>query len=142
MTFPTRAGAPPFAHASFPYALAADFLCINVSEVFRYFAFVMRDDARCLSGRAGCRADEPIRIMIWGLWGTILVLAAAVITWLTLRQCGGTIRIARLAGTAVWIAIFGILRLGLFDMNLAITGILPVALPLACLEMIGATLIV
>lgn len=47
-----------------------------------------------------------------------------------------------MTGTRVWGAIFGILWLGLFNMNLATGGILAVALPLSLLELWLAALIV
>jgi len=47
-----------------------------------------------------------------------------------------------IAGTFVWLGIFGILWLGLLDMNLATLEILAIALPLSWLELVVAGLIV
>ncbi|WP_299043265.1 hypothetical protein [uncultured Tateyamaria sp.] len=142
MTFTTQPDAPSFARAPFFHALAANFIWINISEVFRYFVFVMpmmRDAFPEVPDIAPM--NLPV-FLIWGLWDTILVLAATFIPWLALRQFGGTTRTALIAGTGVWVTIFGILWLGLFNMYLATIGILLAALPLAWLEMVVAALIV
>jgi hypothetical protein len=115
---------------------------INLSEVFRYFAFVMpmmRDSLPQLPKVAPM--NLPV-FLIWGVWDTILVTVATGGAWLMLERFGNSFRMAILAGTAIWLGVFVILWLGLWNMNLATLPVLAVALPLALLEMIVAALIV
>lgn len=130
------------AKSSFITALAVNFIWINLSEVFRYFIFIMpmmRDASHFVPDVAPM--NFPV-FLIWGVWDTILVLAATILPWMTMITFGASIRNALLAGTGVWLTVFGILWLGLYNMNLATIEILAVALPLAWLEMVIASLVV
>ena len=132
----------PGQRRAFWTALLANAIWINASEIFRYFVFVMP-----MMREAFPQIDDvaPMNFgvfMIWGAWDTLLLFAATGVTWLMLVQFGSGIRNAVLAGTAVWAGIFGILWLGLFNMNLATGAVLAVALPLAWLEMVVAALLV
>ncbi|WP_299295753.1 hypothetical protein [uncultured Tateyamaria sp.] len=123
-------------------ALIVNFIWINLSEVFRYFALIMpmmRDAFPMIPDVAPM--NLPV-FLIWGLWDTILVATATIIPWLALATFGGTVKTAVLAGTGVWVGVFGILWLGLFNMNLATPTIVLTALPLAWLEMTVAALVV
>jgi hypothetical protein len=123
-------------------ALVANLLWINLSEVFRYFIFIMpmmRDNL------VGVRDAAPMNLpvfLIWGIWDTILVLAATGFAWLILERFGTSLRVTIGAGTTIWAAIFLILWLGLWNMNLASLPIIAVALPLAWIEMVVAAGIV
>lgn len=123
-------------------AFALNTLWINASEVFRYFALVMpmmRDAFPMVSNVAPM---DVTTFLIWGVWDTILVCVATFVPFVCLRSMGGSFRVGVLAGSAVWLGVFGLLWLGLFNMNLATPQILLAALPLAWLEMIVAALIV
>lgn len=117
-------------------------LWINISEVARYFLFVrplMQDGFPMLPDVA------PISVSIfasWMVWDMILVFVHAVIVWCALDRFGTNLRIAVLAGGFVWLTIFVILWLGLFNMALATPAIVAVALPLSLLEMTGAAIII
>lgn len=124
------------------YALGANFVWINVSEVFRYFAFIMpmmRDALPMLPNAAPM--NLPV-FLIWGLWDTILVIAATTIPWLALSKFGAGVRETVLAGTGVWLSIFGLLWIGIYNMNLTSPAVVLTALPLAWIEMIVAAFIV
>lgn len=126
----------------FVTALLINFLWINSSEVFRYFVFVMpmmRDTFPMLPDVAPM--NVPV-FLIWGVWDTILVLTATLVPWMAMKVFGASIARAILYGTAVWLAVFVILWLGLYNMNLATSEVLAVALPLAWLEMVVASLVV
>ncbi|GGX71139.1 hypothetical protein GCM10007385_45180 [Tateyamaria omphalii] len=128
--------------ASFKMALIANFIWINVSEVFRYFVFVMpmmRDAFPMVPDVAPM--NLPV-FMIWGFWDTVMVLTATVLPWMAMRVFGACAFRAVLYGTGVWLAVFVILWLGLYNMNMATLGILAIALPLAWVEMVVASLIV
>jgi hypothetical protein len=61
---------------------------------------------------------------------------------MALKTFGASALHAVLYGTGVWMAVFVLLWLGLYNMNLATPGVLAAALPLAWLEMVGASLVV
>lgn len=123
-------------------ATAANFVWVNASEIFRYFAFIqrmMRDAFPQLPDIA------PMNIPIflsWGVWDTLVVMAVSGFSWLYLERFGGGVRNALVAGSLVWIVVFGVLWLGLLNMNLATVRIVLTALPLAWIEMVVAALIV
>ncbi|MEO9516819.1 MAG: hypothetical protein ABJH45_07860 [Paracoccaceae bacterium] len=141
MTF-AQVSSPITPRARLGLALCLNFLWINISEVFRYFVFIMpmmRDTFPDIPGVA------PMNItvfLIWGVWDTILVLAATLIPWICFDRFGSSLRHAMLVGTGVWATVFVILWLGLWNMNLTTLAIVGVALPLALIEMLGAALIV
>lgn len=123
-------------------ALAVNFVWINASEVFRYFALIMpmmRAEFTMVPDVAPMNVPT---FLIWGVWDVILVAAATFIPWLYLQQVGGGGCNAVLAGTGVWLSIFVILWLGLFNMNLATPTIVATALSLAWVEMCVAALVV
>lgn len=126
----------------FVTALLINFLWINASEVIRYFAFVMP----MMRGAFPMLPDvAPMNVpvfLIWGVWDTILVITATLLPWMALKVFGASIARAIVYGTAVWLAVFVILWLGLYNMNLATPHVLAVALPLAWLEMIVASVVV
>jgi hypothetical protein len=126
----------------FAIALVVNFIWINISEVFRYFAFIipmMRDAFSFVPDVAPM--NLPV-FLIWGVWDTILVLTATIVPWAAMNIMGASMRNAILSGTGVWLAVFVILWLGLFNMNLATVEVLAIALPLAWLEMVIASLVV
>lgn len=127
---------------SFWIAIGLNMIWINLSEVFRYFAFVMpmmRDAFPALPGVAPM--NIPV-FLVWGVWDTILVVSVGSIAWLSLSRFGIAPRVILLTATGIWAAIFVILWLGLFNMNLTTVSIVLVALPLAWIEMLVATVIV
>ncbi|MEO9821611.1 MAG: hypothetical protein ABJ370_21885 [Paracoccaceae bacterium] len=123
-------------------ALCLNFLWINISEVFRYFVFIMPMMRDAFPDIAGVAPMNISVFLIWGVWDTILVLAATLIPWISFDRFGTSVRHAILAGTGVWATVFVILWLGLWNMNLTTLAIVGVALPLALIEMLGAAFIV
>lgn len=128
--------------APFTKALLANLLWINVSEVFRYFAFVMPSMREAFPALPDVAPMSLPVFLIWGAWDTIVVITATLVPWMALRLFGASAGRAIAYGTGVWLAVFVVLWLGLFNMNLATPEVLAVALPLAWLEMIVAALIV
>jgi len=128
--------------APFTLALIVNFIWINASEVFRYFAFVMpmmRVSFPLVPDVAPM--NLPV-FMIWGVWDTILVLTATLLSWMAMKVFGASAMRALLYGTGVWMSVFVILWLGLYNMNMAPAGVLAIALPMAWVEMVVAALIV
>ncbi|SCZ68599.1 hypothetical protein [Epibacterium ulvae] len=128
--------------APFTMALIANFVWINASEVFRYFAFVMPMMREALPMITDVAPMNIPVFMIWGVWDTVLVLTATLIPWMAMQVFGSSVQRAALYGTGVWMSVFMILWLGLYNMNLATVEVLAIALPMAWLEMVVAALIV
>jgi hypothetical protein len=137
VTIPTDA----LGRRSFFRVLFVAYLWLNVSEVFRYFAFVMpmmRDAMPTI------RDVAPMNFavfMIWGLWDTLLFAVVVAIAWLFHERFGGGIRNSIALGTLLWLTIFCIFWLATWNMNLTVTRIPLVALPLAWIEMVIAVAI-
>lgn len=123
-------------------ALGVNFVWINASEVFRYFAFVMPMMREALAVVPDVAPMSVVIFLRWGLWDCLLVAVATLGAWMVLERFGPRISVAVLAGTCVWGAVFVIFWFGLSNMNLATGSILAVALPLAWVEMVVAALIV
>lgn len=123
-------------------ALIVNFIWINASEVFRYFAFVMPMMREAFPMVPNVAPMNLPVFMIWGVWDTILVLTATLLPWMTMKVFGASALRAVLYGTGVWMSVFVILWLGLYNMNMATVGVLAVALPMAWVETVVAALIV
>lgn len=124
------------ARRSFLLVLLVAFLWLNVSEVFRYFAFVMPMTRDAMSA---VRDVAPMNIavfVIWGFWDTLLFAVVAVIAWLFHEKFGGGVRNTIAAGTLLWLTIFCIFWLAAYNMNLTVSRIPLTALPLAWIEMV------
>lgn len=131
--FPTRA---------FAITILLNMLWINASEVFRYFAFVMPMMRDTLSEVENVAPMDWTIFLIWGVWDTILVVTLTLFIWLFLERFGYGYRSSIVAAIMFWLAVFVILWLGLFNMNLTSPKILMIALPLALLEVVVAALII
>jgi hypothetical protein len=127
---------------AFWIALAINVVWINVSEIFRYFVFIMPMMRDLLSEVPNIAPMNVSVFLIWGVWDTIIVVAATSLSWLLLDRFGRDWRIALAAGTMLWITVFVILWVALFNMSLASTNVLAVALPLSWVELIVAAQIV
>ena len=123
-------------------ALVINTVWINVSEVFRYFAFVMPMMRSALPGVENAAPMNWGVFAIWGAWDTILVFCATGFFWLFLDRFGLGFKNAMLAGTMFWLSVFVILWLGVYNMNLATPMVLAIALTLALLEMLVAAAVV
>lgn len=123
-------------------ALIVNFVWINASEVFRYFAFVMPKMREAFPMVPDIAPMTLPVFMIWGVWDMILVLTATFFPWMAMKIFTPSAGRAVLYGTGVWMSVFVILWLGLYNMNLATVGVLAIALPLAWIEMVIAALIV
>ena len=141
MTAASQASSNPIPRA---LVMAAVFntVWVNASEILRYFAFIQGLMRQALPGVPDVAPMNLPVFLSWGVWDTILVIAVTGFTWLYLDRFGNSMPNAAGAGTLVWLSIFVIVWLGLFNMNLATPQILLTALPLAWLEMVVAALIV
>jgi hypothetical protein len=122
-------------------AVGLNLIWVNLSEVFRYFAFVMPMTREALPMVPDVAPMNLPVFLIWGLWDTLIVLAITLSSWLVFERFGYAKGTAVLAGTAVWVAIFVVLWVALLNLNLTTITIALVALPLAWVEMVIAALI-
>ncbi len=126
----------------FGLVLLINFFWINISEIFRYFIFVMPMMRDAFPNIVNIAPMNIPVFFIWGIWDIILLFAVTGFVWLYLERFGYGWGQALLAGTLVWSAIFGILWLGLYNMNLATLQVISVALPLAWVEIVVASFVV
>lgn len=124
------------------WALLANFLWMNASEVFRYLVFVMPMMRSALPELPGVAPMSLPVFAVWGLWDALLILATTGFSWLFVGRYGAGWRQGALAGTLVWLAVFVLLWLALLNMSLATPAVLAAALPLSWLELAVAGLIV
>jgi hypothetical protein len=124
---------------AFWVALTINVVWINASEIFRYFVFIMPMMRDLLPQVPNMNVTV---FLIWGVWDTIIVVAATTFSWFFLDRFGRDWRMAFLAGTTLWITAFLILWLALFNMSLASINVLAIALPLSWFELIVAAQIV
>lgn len=115
---------------------------INASEIFRYFVFVMPMLRESFPGIEDVAPMDLVIFARWAVWDTILLFAVTGLIWIALDGFGRSIRNTLIAATAVWLAIFGILWLGMLNMNLATPEIAAIALMLSWVELAVAGLIV
>ena len=124
------------ARRSFLLVLLIAFLWLNASEVFRYFAFVMPMTRAAMSAVQDVAPMNFTVFLIWGLWDSLLFAVVGFIAWLVHEKFGGGLRHAIAAGTLLWLTIFCIFWLAAWNMNLTVTRVPLVALPLAWIEMV------
>jgi hypothetical protein len=122
-------------------AVGLNLIWVNLSEVFRYFAFVMPMTREALPMVPDVAPMNLPVFLIWGLWDTLIVLAITLSSWLVFERFGYAKGTAVLTGTAVWVSIFVVLWVALLNLNLTTITIALVALPLAWIEMVIAALI-
>lgn len=132
----------PIDWRAFWTAFWINFIWVNASEVFRYFVFVMPMMRAAFPEMSGVAPMDWGVFLVWGAWDTVLVLAITGFVWLFIERFGAGLSQAVAAASLFWLAVFGILWVGLFNMGLAPWQVLAVALPLAWVEMAVAALIV
>ncbi len=137
-----RKAATSFPTSAFLTAIIVNAIWVNLSEIFRYFVFIMEMMREAFPQFSDIAPMSVGIFMVWGLWDSILVFSITGFSWLFFERFGYSLRNAVIAGTLFWLAVFVILWLGLLNMNLATPTILMTALPLAWLEMTVAAIIV
>lgn len=131
-----------FFSSAFLKTLFINFLWQNFSEICRYFLVVMPMMREAFPQIPDIAPMNIPVFMIWSVWGMILLITQTIFTWTYLEHYGNNTKNAVQIGTLVWIAIFGILWLALYNMNLATLPIMGYALALSWVEMLVASLIV
>ncbi|MBX2863646.1 MAG: hypothetical protein KTR27_08825 [Leptolyngbyaceae cyanobacterium MAG.088] len=114
-------------------------LWINVSEVFRYFVFVMPSLRQSLATLANVAPMNWGVFAIWGGWDTLLTGLVVFMVWLFSQQYGNNLRSALMAGTISWLFFFVLFWVGMVNMGLAEWSLLGIALPLSWVELVIAS---
>ena len=114
---------------------------INISEVFRYFVFVMPEMRSSLSAVNDVAPMNLIVFSIWGAWDTLLTGLVVFIFWIYAQTYGNNIRSVVISGTISWGLLFVLFWVAMVNMGLAKWSILAITLPLSWLELIVASYI-
>jgi len=109
---------------------------INISEVFRYFVFVMPKVKSFFNNKEGVAEMDWGIFTIWGLWDTLLTAVLVFIFWLYAKSFGFNLRSVLVSSTIVWSSIFVIFWVATANMGLSDWDSLLVILPLCWLEMV------
>ena len=128
--------------SAFWRALLVNMVWINISEVFRYFVFVMPMMREALPALENVAPMNLTVFMIWGVWDTILIFCVTGFFWIFLERFGCSLVSAIAGASFAWLDIFVILWLGLYNMNLTNLSVVGVALLLSWIELVVAALIV
>lgn len=142
MTHTVTTSTPSESRRFWLLALGLNAVWINVSEIFRYFAFVMPMTRSAFPQIPDVAPMNLPVFLIWGAWDTLLLLVVTGFSWLYMSRFGTALRTAVMAGTAVWAGIFVIFWLAAWNMRLAHGQTLIYALPLSWLEMVVAAAVV
>ncbi|MEL7129772.1 MAG: hypothetical protein AAGK23_09510 [Pseudomonadota bacterium] len=126
----------------FWFAVAINFVWINISEVVRYFLVVKPMLHAAFPNASGIGAVTPGIFASWMVWDSILILAACGFYWLYLRAGGYGLKQVIWAATYFTITVFGLIWLGIVNMGLAPPQFIWAALPLAWGEQMIAAFIV
>ncbi len=109
---------------------------IHISEVFRYFVFVMPRVKSFFDNQQGIAEMDFGIFAIWGFWDTILTSVLVFVIWFYSGVFGNSNRSTLISGTIVWVAVFVIFWVATANMGLSDWEILWITLPLSWLEMI------
>jgi hypothetical protein len=120
------------------WAFLAVSLWVNLSEVFRYFVFVMPMMRETLSMVPNVAPMNLVVFSIWGVWDTALVLMIMTVCWLYSERFGHDLKSSLIAGTICWLFFFVLFWLAMINMNLSNVHTAAIALPLAWFEQVVA----
>ena len=116
-------------------------LWINVSEILRYFVFIMPMTRQTLAVVPDVAPMNLPVFLVWGLWDSLLILMSITLTWLHRQAFGASLRSAVIAGTHAWLFLFVLFWVAMLNMNLATPLTMAVALPLAWIELVVASVL-
>ncbi len=109
---------------------------INISEVFRYFIFVMPRVKSFFLNQSGVAEMDFGIFSVWGFWDTLLTAILVFIFWLYAKSFGNNGKSVLVSGLIVWSSVFVIFWVATANMGLSSWKILLITLPLSLLEMV------
>jgi len=114
---------------------------VNISEVFRYFVFVM-PRAKSFWNDLESVADMNFLIFgIWGFWDTILTAMTVFLYWLYTQRFGNNISSVLASAVLAWVFFFVLFWIGTANMGYSDWSIMWITLPLSLIELIIANFI-
>ena len=114
---------------------------VNISEVFRYFIFVMPEMKTTLETVKGVAPMNFTVFSIWGAWDTLLTALAVFTFWIYAQKYGNNLKSVFISGTLSWSFLFVLFWVAMVNMGLANWSILGITLPLSWFEMVVASYI-
>lgn len=130
-----------FFRPAFLRALGTNIVWINISEVARYFLFVMPMMRAAFPDRQGVAPMSWPIFAIWGLWDLVLLTGVTAFCWMVMDRMGPSMRACLEAALLFWLISFVLLWVGFWNMGLAPSEVLVVALPWALGEIFIGCLI-
>ncbi len=109
---------------------------VNISEVFRYFIFVMPEMKATLEVVKNVAPMDFTVFSIWGAWDTLLTALAVFTFWIYAQKYGNNLRSVLISGTISWAFLFVLFWVAMVNMGLAKWSILSITLPLSWFEMV------
>ncbi len=116
-------------------------LWVIAGETFRYFVVVMPGLRSHLSMVPNVAPMDTKVFCVWSAWMMTLTFCLVFMTWIVAQRFGNSTQMAVIAGTISWCFFFVLFWVGMVNMNLAPVGLALVALPLAWIELVVASLI-
>ena len=114
---------------------------VHISEVFRYFVFVIPKTKAFFEGKEGVAEMDWGIFAIWGVWDTLLTVMTVLMFWLYAQVFGNNLRSVMVSGTLSWAFFFVLFWVGTANMGLSSWRILLITLPLSWLETVAASYI-
>lgn len=121
---------------SFIWASIAAGLWLNLSEVVRYFVFVMPMTREAFPSVPNVAPMNLTVFSIWGVWMTLLTLLMVYLYWLHALKFGHTGKAIFISATVGWVFFFVLFWLGNYNMGLAHPSAIAIALPWAWAELV------
>lgn len=116
-------------------------LWLTLSEVVRYFAFVMPETREHFSVVPNVAPMSVAVFGWWSLWMLLLTLSVIYAYWLHTKVMGHTYKAVLVSATFSWVLFFVLFWFGSINMGLARLSTAAVALPWAWVELLFTCLI-
>lgn len=112
---------------------------VHISEVFRYFIFVIPALKNRLSPLEGIAEMNWTIFSIWGLWDTILTALIVIQYWLISQHFGQNLKSIVISSLFSWSFFFLLFWIGMLNMGLSDMQTILITLPLSLFEVFIAT---
>lgn len=114
---------------------------VHISEVFRYFVFVIPRTQEFFNDQIGVAQMDLGIFTIWGLWDTLLTGLVVFLFWIYSQVFGNSVKSVLMSATISWAFFFVLFWVGAANMGISDWKILWITLPLSWLEMFLASLL-
>ncbi|TDF36362.1 hypothetical protein EYS14_16660 [Alteromonadaceae bacterium M269] len=111
-------------------------LWLTLSEVVRYFVYVMPETREHFAVIEGVAPMNLGVFVLWSLWMTLLTLVVVYFYWLHAKVMGHSLKAVLLSASTSWLMFFVLFWFGNLNMGLAKLTTAVVALPWAWFELL------